>query len=231
MDRILIVEDDHALAVRLREFFEKHGYVAAVETRGNNATTRLTNENFDIVVLDWMLPDTDGTEVCRAIKRKHAHPILMLTARDGDHNEIQALDAGADDYLAKPVRPAVLLARVRALLRRIDATRTPTNAAITTIVNGALIITLDQRTVHMSGNLIELTTAEYDLLLLLARNVGRVFSREELYLVLRGIQYDGLDRSLDLRVARIRKKLNDHDELHPLIKSVRSVGYMMVRRP
>jgi len=151
----------------------------------------------------------------------------MLTARGEEVDEVLGLEAGADDYLAKPVRPRALLARLRTHLRRV----TPVEQTSQPIVVGSLVIDAAQRSVELDGAAVELTTAEFDLLCLLARHAGQTLSRHAIYLEIHGMKYDGLDRSIDLRISRLRKKLGD-DPTHPArIKSVRGVGYMLSAQP
>jgi two-component system response regulator RstA len=225
--RILIVEDDLKLAELVREFLEGAGYLAAVETRGDRAAERILREQPDLVVLDLMLPGIDGLEVCRRVRPAFSGVILMLTARGEEIDEVVGLELGADDYVAKPVSPRLLLARVGSLLRRsrereLRASSEPPSR----IELGALVVDVASRSASVEGRSLELTTAEFDLLWLLASHAGQVLTREQIYGHLRGISYDGLDRSIDLRIARLRKKLGDDGKQPQHIKSVRGVGYL-----
>jgi len=233
---ILLVEDDRKLGALLREFLEGNGFSVDLVDRGLEVEGAVTRGGVNLIVLDWMLPDIEGIVVCRRIRPVYSGPILMLTARHGDAAEVKALEVGADDYLAKPVRPGVLLARIRALLRRANATdevereQSPVpDRSGGRFQAGELVIEPQKRQVTMGKRTVELTTAEYELLWLLAKNAGQVLSRDELYLALRGVPFDGLDRSIDLRTSRIRTKLGDDPRGRGLIKTVRGVGYMMVR--
>jgi two-component system response regulator RstA len=229
---ILVVEDDPTLRKQIRSFLQKSGLNVGTEERGGGVLKRLEQEEFDLVVLDWMLPDLNGIELCPMIKAHSAIPVLMLTARHGEESEISALRTGADDYLTKPVRPKILLARIHNLLGRFQTEEHLPNtrgARSNKLKNGPLVIDPAQRSVTVSGKTIELTTAEYDMLFFLTKHAGRVVSRDELYLTLRGISFDGLDRSIDLRASRIRRKIDACSGHRTLIKSVRGVGYMMVR--
>ncbi len=223
---ILLVEDDARLAARVKSFLEGHDLTVSVEAEGAGDLSRLQSEPFDLVVLDWMLPDVHGIDLCPLIKESCSQPVLMLTARHGERSEVAALEAGADDYVAKPVRPRVLLARIRNLLRRGPDGVAASDAPVSI---GPLTIDPGRRSVTVGGQPVELTTAEYDMLAFLGQNAGRVVSRDELYLTLRGISYDGLDRSIDLRASRIRRKLERDPEAPGLLKTVRGVGYMLVR--
>ncbi len=230
--RILLVEDDLKLAALVREFLESNGLEVSWEARGDAAPGRILAEQPDLVVLDLNLPGLDGLEVCRRVRGEYRKPILMLTARGEELDEVLGLEIGADDYVAKPARPRVLLARIRSLLRR-DARSegAPPGAEGARLELGDLTIDAQRRSVHLAGEEVELTTAEFDLLWLLAARAGQVLSREQIYHELRGIDWDGLDRSVDLRVTRLRRKLGD-DARHPRrIKSVRGAGYLYAVDP
>ena len=228
--RILIVEDDQRLADLTREYLEGNGLQVSIESDGGQAVARILKERPDLVVLDLMLPGEDGLSICRKLRGQYEGPILMLTARTDDMDQVLGLELGADDYVCKPVRPRVLLARIRALLRRSEVV-----AEVPVVENqrrlefGPLVIDNAMREAWLNERSIELTSAEFDLLWLLAVNAGRILSREEIFNSLRGIEYDGQDRSIDVRISRIRPKIGD-DPMHPrLIKTVRSKGYLFVR--
>ena len=173
-----------------------HGW-ATVETDGNRAIRRIVNEQPDLVVLDVMLPGSDGLTVCREVRPHYHSPILMLTARTEDMDQVLGLEMGADDYVAKPAQPRVLLARIRALLRRSE--NAPSEEVPQRLEFGELVIDNGGRSVTLNGELVDFTSAEYDLLWLLASNAGRILSREDIFERLRGIEYDGQDRSIDVR--------------------------------
>ena len=201
--------------------------VQAIESDGARAAARILKEQPDLVVLDLMLPGEDGLSICRKVRGQFAGPILMLTARTDDMDEVLGLEMGADDYVCKPVRPRVLLARIRALLRRSEGGEAPVENQ-RRLEFGPLVIDSAMREAWLRGASVELTSAEFDLLWLLAANAGRILSREEIFTALRGIEYDGQDRSIDVRISRIRPKIGD-DPMHPrLIKTVRSKGYLFV---
>ncbi len=231
---ILIVEDDERLANLTKDYLENNGLQVSIEGDGAKAIDRIINEQPDLVVLDLMLPGEDGIAVCRLVRPKYKGPILMLTARTDDLDQVLGLEMGADDYVAKPVRPRVLLARIQALLRRTQqpsANTTPesSNEQQTRLEFGELVIDSAMREAWLADVSIDLTSAEFDLLWLLASNAGTVLSREEIFTALRGIEYDGQDRSIDVRVSRIRPKVGD-DPMHPRrIKTVRSKGYLFVK--
>jgi two-component system response regulator RstA len=225
--RILIVEDDQRLAELTQEYLQSNGLQVDIESDGGRAAARILKEQPDLVVLDLMLPGEDGLSICRKVRGQFAGPILMLTARTDDMDEVLGLEMGADDYVCKPVRPRVLLARIRALLRRSEGGEAPVENQ-RRLEFGPLVIDSAMREAWLRGASVELTSAEFDLLWLLAANAGRILSREEIFTALRGIEYDGQDRSIDVRISRIRPKIGD-DPMHPrLIKTVRSKGYLFV---
>lgn len=230
--RILIVEDDERLATLTKDYLENNGLTVSIEADGGRAIERIKNEQPDLVVLDLMLPGEDGLAVCRIVRPYYKGPILMLTARTEDLDQVLGLEMGADDYVAKPARPRVLLARIRALLRRaVDAPadNDHSDESEHRLTFGELVIDSAMREAWLAGESIDLTSAEFDLLWLLSSNAGRVLTREEIFNQLRGIEYDGQDRSFDVRVSRIRPKVGD-DPVNPKrIKTVRSKGYLFVK--
>jgi two-component system OmpR family response regulator/two-component system response regulator RstA len=227
---ILLVEDDERLAKLTAEYLRKNDFEVAIEARGDAAEARILAERPDLVILDVMLPGKDGFEVCRTVRPHYAGVILMLTARDEDFDQILGLELGADDYIAKPVQPRLLLARIKALLRRAPATASAGSATesgeLTDLAFGSFHISQATRSAHLGTEPIDLTTAEFDLLWLLARHAGSILSRDDLLQQLRGIGFDGLDRSIDARISRLRKKLGDDPENPTRIKTVRAKGYL-----
>ncbi len=233
--RILIVEDDERLADLTRDYLESNGLQVSVEGDGAAAVDRIKNEHPDLVILDLMLPGEDGLSICRLVRPYYSGPIIMLTARDDDLDQVLGLEMGADDYITKPVRPRVLLARIRAMLRRLkDIPQDDGKSAVedgqqSRVTFGNLVVDNAMREAWLNDESIDLTSAEFDLLWLLSSNAGRVLSREEIFTALRGIEYDGQDRSIDVRISRIRPKIGD-DPLQPKrIKTVRSKGYLFVK--
>ncbi|MBU8896950.1 DNA-binding response regulator [Corallococcus sp. H22C18031201] len=229
---LLLVEDDERLAGLIQTFLQGHGFEVQWVADGPSALRALCETPPACVILDVLLPGLDGLEVCRRAREAFTGFILMLTAQDEDIQEVVALDLGADDYLTKPVRPQVLLSRLRALLRRAvrgvpepsratpaDSPRERTSGALR--INGVL------RTVTRAGVPVELTDAEFDLLWMLARRAPAVLSRDDLLAELRGIEHDGLDRSIDMRISKLRRKLGDDVPPHRLIRTVRGRGYFL----
>ena len=225
---ILIVEDDQRLAELTREYLQGNGLNVSIEMDGAQAAARILQEQPDLVILDLMLPGEDGLSICRKVRGHYDGPILMLTARTDDMDQVLGLEMGADDYVCKPVRPRVLLARIRALVRRHDSSDAQVPSERRRLQFGQLVVDNAMREAWLGEQGIELTSAEFDLLWLLTSNAGRILSREEIFNALRGIEYDGQDRSIDVRISRIRPKIGD-DPMHPrLIKTVRSKGYLFV---
>lgn len=226
-DHVLIIEDDERLANLTREYLEANGFRVTLEADGTHGVERIIELEPDIVILDLMLPGEDGLSICRRVRPQYAGPILMLTARTDDMDQVLGLEMGADDYVPKPVQPRVLLARMRALMRRSDPIESNSGAARLTF--GGLVINSATREAWLDDERIDLTSAEFDLLWLLADNAGRVLTREEIFSSLRGIKYDGQDRSIDVRVSRIRPKIGDDPNQPHRIKTVRSKGYLFVK--
>ncbi|MEJ2621138.1 MAG: winged helix-turn-helix domain-containing protein, partial [Candidatus Thiodiazotropha sp.] len=197
--------------------------------RGDRVTERMNSLNPDILVLDLNLPGKDGLEICREIRADFNGPIAMFTARDEDVDEVVGLELGADDYLTKPVEPRVLLARLRSLLRRYRVITSQSNdRAEEQLSFGSLQIDARGRTLSLDGLAIELSTGEFDLLWLLASNAGQVVDRDRALKTLRGFAYDGLDRSVDIGISRLRRKLSDNAHRPYRIKTVRGRGYLFV---
>ena len=225
-DHVLIIEDDERLAELTRDYLEANGFRVTLEPDGARGVEQILALRPDLVILDLMLPGEDGLSICRRVRGDYPCPILMLTARTDDMDQVLGLEMGADDYVPKPVQPRVLLARMRALLRRAESAEGSDEPRLSF---GNLEIDSATREAWLEGERIDLTSAEFDLLWLLASNAGRVLTREEIFAQLRGIKYDGQDRSIDVRVSRIRPKIGDDPNQPHRIKTVRSKGYLFVR--
>jgi len=225
---ILLIEDDTRLAELTATYLEQNGLRVRVEARGDRALERFAQERPRLVLLDLLLPGKDGLSICRELRRVHDVPILILTARDTDLDHVIGLEAGADDYVMKPVDPMVLLARVRALLRRVGRAGTATAERRPDVLLGALRISDTSREVWLHGEPVPLTTQEFELLSLLAHRAGELVSRDEVFRTMRGIDYDGLDRSIDGRVSKLRRKLGDDATAPTRIKTVWGKGYLLV---
>lgn len=226
---LLLVEDDIRLAELTQEYLEQHAFDVNIERRGDVALQRIKEEQPDLVILDLMLPGLDGMDVCRQARIDYHNPILMLTARDEDIDQVLGLELGADDYLIKPVKPRVLLARVQNLLRRYTTTQIDSQSSVTDQMQFTnLHIDIKTRTVINKNQTVSLTTQEFDLLNLLATNAGNILSRDDILESLSGGEYDGLDRSVDIRIARLRKLLDDNPSDPQYIKTIRSKGYLFL---
>jgi DNA-binding response OmpR family regulator len=225
---ILLVEDDSRLAELTATYLGQHALRVIVEARGDRALDRFQQEQPRLVLLDLLLPGKDGLSICREIRRLSGVPILILTAKDTDLDHVIGLEAGADDYVMKPVDPMVLLARVRALLRRTERDRDSATERRQDVQLGALRISETSREVWLHGQPVPLTTQEFELLALLARRAGELVSRDEVFRAMRGIDYDGLDRSIDGRVSKLRRKLGDDAAAPSRIKTVWGKGYLLV---
>lgn len=231
--RLLLVEDDIRLATLVKDYLEQENFSIRVEHRGDTALENFDPDAVDIVILDLMLPGKDGLEVCTQLRGRFNGPILILTAKSSDIDHVMGLELGADDFVRKPIEPPVLLARLRALMRRGGTVKNPKESAPVstgknTIGFGSLSINLKSHTVHLNSTKVDLTTQEYELLLFLVNNAGKVLSRDDIFSNIRGIEYDGLDRTVDVRISRLRKKLDDHPEQPHRIKTIWGKGYLFV---
>ena len=230
-DHILLIEDDARLAELIRDYLSQQGYCVSVEGRGDEGRRRIVDEQPQLVILDLMLPGMDGLSICREVRQNYLGPILMLTAKEDDTDQIVGLEIGADDYVKKPVEPRVLLARIRSLLRRVNSAveaATQKEEARDVITYGGLVINKASRTAILDAKDVDLTTNEFSLLWLLAENVGKTLDRETLFKEVRGIPYDGIDRSVDITISRLRKKLGDNSAKPWRIKTVWGQGYLFV---
>ena len=221
MHRVMLVEDDARLAELVSEYLSSYEFAVDLVTRGDIALERFKELSPDVVILDLMLPGLDGMVVCRQIREHSDVPILILTAREDSYDEVSGLEQGADDFVNKPVQPRVLLARLRALMRSAQA-KSGVDARI--LQFGALRIVTSDRSVVWRGQPCILSNTEYKLLLVLAEAAGRVLSRDALLKKMRGIEFDGLDRSIDNCISKLRRKFDDADS--EKIKTVWGEGYL-----
>lgn len=229
MNRILVIDDDIDLCELLTEYLTTEGFVVEVVHDGETGAELALAGDYALVVLDVMLPGINGFEVLRRLRAGSARPVLMLTARGDDVDRIVGLEMGADDYLPKPFNPRELVARIRAVQRR-AAIVSPTGAAPGEALSvGNVTLDLGARTVHLSGDAVELTSVEFSLLEVLIRQAGQVVSREELSLQALGRELNAYDRSIDVHVSSLRRKLGALGEDIELIKTVRGVGYFYTR--
>ncbi|MFM0081828.1 response regulator [Paraburkholderia sediminicola] len=223
--RILLVEDDDRLSALVAGYLRKHEYEVETVLHGNDAVSAILKRRPDLVILDVNLPGKDGFQICREAREQFDGVIIMVTARDEQFDEVLGLEFGADDYVHKPVEPRVLLARIKAQLRRVSA-RTPEAGRPESYTFGKFEISRASRTVKLpDGSLPDLTSAEFDLLWALVSCAGEVVSRDELMRQLRGIEFDGLDRTIDGGISKLRRKLHDDAGTPQRIKTIRGKGY------
>jgi len=222
--QILLVEDDPRLAEMLKKYLGEAGFLLTLAPTGAAGIALEARGGFDALILDLMLPDMDGLEVCRQVRNRALTPILMLTARGDAMDRVVGLEIGADDYLPKPFEPRELLARLRAILRRGMAT---SKSDILTF--GRLEIDVAARQVRLDGELRLLTSYQFGLLLALARHAGRVLSRETLMETLKNERLEAFDRSIDVHVSRIRAAIEDDPKKPRRVITVRGVGYVFAK--
>jgi DNA-binding response OmpR family regulator len=218
---VLLVEDDASLAQWIQDYLRGHGFQLHHIARGDEVVAWVQQYKPDIVILDVMLPGKNGFDICRELRSFYSGPILMLTALNEETDEVQGLELGANDYLNKPVRPRILLARVKALLRR-----EPLEHLDGQLQFGQLKIVRDAKSAFYRDQPVPLTANEFDVLWLLASSAGQVISRDQLVSQLRGFEYDGFDRSIDIRISRLRKKLSDNADQPYRIKTIWARGYL-----
>lgn len=228
MAAILVVEDERDLNALVRQHLEDEGHRVIQAFDGPTALLLAGGERPDLVILDWMLPQLDGLEVCRRLRRRSIVPILMLTARVEEVDRVLGLEVGADDYLGKPFGIRELLARVRALLRRVELMRDAgSESASPLLIDGPLRIDVGEHVASVDGRSMDLTPKEFDLLTLLVRNAGQAFARDFLLEKVWGLDYAGIDtRTVDTHVLRLRRKLGPLDDR---IETVWGIGYRFAR--
>ncbi|GGD70282.1 response regulator [Lacimicrobium alkaliphilum] len=226
MANVFLVEDDIRLSQLTADFLNNHGLSVRQFEDGADLIAQVRENRPDIVLLDVMLPGEDGFSLCRSLRKEYDGPILFLTARDTNFDQVLGLELGADDYVIKPVEPRVLLARINALLRRVQ--KEAGNRNQDKLEFGKLKIDRASRKVMLGGEPIQLTSHEFDLLWMLAENASELVDRERIYSELIGREYDGLDRSADVRISRLRKKLNDNQKNPQRIKTIWGKGFFFV---
>lgn len=229
MAKLLIVEDDPTLRATLRYNFEREGHRVVVAEDGEQALERAEREKPDAIILDVMLPKLDGFDVCRILRRESTVPILMLTARDEEVDKIVGLELGADDYMTKPFSVRELIARVRAMLRRVEMLRSTERDPDTRVLRaGDVSIDLDARRVERAGQTIPLKRKEFDLLVHLMRQPGRVFTRNELLESVWGYPFGDDTRTIDVHIRWLREKIEEDPGNPRRLETVRGVGYRFV---
>lgn len=223
-NRILLIEDDPRLAQMVQAYLSDSGFKVLHAASGSAGFEFSQREDFDAIVLDLMLPDIDGLEVCRRVRKKSQIPILMLTARGDAMDRVVGLEMGADDYLPKPFEPRELLARLKAILRR---SASSTTAQILRF--GRLEIDKDAREVRVDGEGKALTSYQYEVLLALAERAGRVLSRDALFDIVKGESIEAFDRSIDVHISRIRAAIEDNPKKPRRVLTVRGAGYVFAK--
>lgn len=224
---ILLVEDDISLAQWVAEYLTEQGYCVHVCHRGDEVVGQVKTLKPQLILLDIMLPGLDGISVCRELRSFYQAPIIMLTARDDEMDEVIGLEVGASDYIMKPVRPRALLARIKSALRlTIQSSQSHKQHSIINV--GALSINSESRSVKLNDIDINISSAEYLLLHYLASNAGQVVSRDAVFKATKGREYDGLDRSVDVLISALRKKFNDDPQNPEKIKTIWGRGYLLV---
>ncbi len=223
---ILLVEDDISLALWIKEYLTDQGYHTIDINRGDLAVNMVKQHKPDLVLLDLMLPGMDGIQVCRSLREFYHEPILMLTAKSDELDEVIGLEVGANDYIIKPVRPRALLARIKSALQN---KRSVESEKETCLLNfGQLSIDANAKRVELNQQEINLTTTEFELLWLMANHAGEVLDRDTVFKVIKGWEYNGMDRRIDVVVSSIRRKLGDTNGKPKRIKTVWGKGYLFV---
>jgi DNA-binding response OmpR family regulator len=226
MTRILLIDDDEKLGELLKAYFQRFDMQLDNAVRPSEGLLKIQRDKPDLVILDGMLPEQDGFDVCRTIRKTSSIPVVMLTARGDVTDRIVGLEIGADDYLSKPFEPRELVVRIQSVLRRSRAAEEESNSKVLRF--GSLHVDTERRTAELEGNPLDLTTMEYQLLVLFASNPGRTFNRDEILNELRGIDAQLFSRSVDILVSRLRQKLGDTSRQPRFIKTVWGTGYAFI---
>ena len=221
---ILIVEDDTELQQWIADYLTGKGFSCSCTENGKEAVKLISDTQPDVVLLDGALPELDGFEVCKAVRAFYKGAIIMITARDEEIDEVLGLEVGADDYLIKPIRARALLTRIQKLLEKKEAV-----VSSKTLTFNNLVIDPHSQSVFLSGVDVKVTSKEFEVLWVLASHPGEIVTRDTLLQELRGYEFDGLDRSIDLRISRIRKKLEDRTDDPYRIKTIWGKGYLFVK--
>lgn len=223
---ILLIEDDQRLAQMVCDYLESNGYQVIIAPDGSKGIELSQTEACDAIILDLMLPDIDGLDVCRTIKSNRDIPIIMLTAKGDPMDRVVGLELGADDYMGKPFEPRELLARLRAIMRRGPAHQSQSDV----LRFGRLTIDPSSHDVSLEGKACDLTSHQFSLLLVLARAAGRILSRDQLMDQLKGEEFDAFDRSIDVHISRIRNQIEDDPKQPKRIKTIRGAGYVFASK-
>ncbi len=224
--KILLVEDDISLAQWVNEYLSEQGFEVILCHRGDEVIDLVKQHQPKLILLDVMLPGKDGISVCRELSSFYQQPILMLTAKGDEIDEVIGLEVGATDYIVKPVRPRALLARIHAALR--NTSQQEEASTQDKVIVGQLSIDLLSRDIYLSDEKLTLSNAEFSLLSFLAKNADQVMDRDAVFMATKGREYDGLDRSVDVLISALRKKLNDDPQNPERIKTIWGKGYLFV---
>lgn len=227
MTKVLLIDDDRKHSQLLQAYFKRFGINLICAFDADEGFRKLNREDPDLLLLDVMLPGKDGFEICREVRKTSGMPIIMLTARGDIIDRVSGLELGADDYVGKPFEPRELVARVQAILRRAELATTQSGK----LEFDGLAIDTDSHTVHVDGDLAELTSMEYELLLILARRPGKKLSRDDILSELRGIDAAILTRSVDIMISRLRNKLKDSTKPPRFIQTIWGRGYSFIGAP
>jgi DNA-binding response OmpR family regulator len=223
MKTILVVDDEPRIAALARDYLEHAGFVVVIAASGEAALEAIHRDRPDLVVLDLGLPGIDGLDVTRAIRRTSSLPVIMLTARDDELDKLLGLELGADDYVTKPFSPRELVARVRAVLRRVDAATQPASDEL--VRAGDLTLDVPRMRADLGGHRVDLTPTEFALLAALARQPGRIFTRSQLLDAVHGVAFESYERAIDTHIKNIRRKLEPDPRRPVLVLTVYGVGY------
>ncbi|PID24990.1 response regulator transcription factor [Sporosarcina sp. P7] len=227
MKKVLVVEDEQSIATLLQYNLEQAGYTVCIARDGNTAISMTLSEEPDLLLLDIMLPGMDGMDVCKKLRQEKIHtPILMLTAKGDEFDKVLGLELGADDYLTKPFSPREVLARVKAILRRIELQNSTQEKVLETeLSHGRLLVYPDRIEAFLDGSPLELTPKEFELLLYLMRHSGKVLHREQLLNAIWNYDYTGDSRIVDVHISHLREKIERDTKSPVYIKTVRGFGY------
>jgi two-component system response regulator RstA len=225
--RLVFAEDDTALAGLLKDYLERHDFQVTVVHDGAHVMEVVQQEAPDAVLLDIMLPNVDGLTLCQNLRTWYQKPIILFTANDSEIKHILGLELGANDYIVKTTSPSILLARLHSQLRQYQPTQSTTVPSNSLIRIGQLTIDKTNRTVLIGSDNINLSSSDFDMLWLLACHAGEILTRDQLLRATRNIDYDGLDRSIDIAISRLRKKLLDDADEPARIKTIRNKGYLL----
>jgi len=221
--KLLIIEDDKKIVQLLTQYLTSFGYEVLSSLDPNEGLRLFSKQSPDLVILDIMMPDMDGFEVCRRIREENNTPIIMLTARGDLSDKVVGLELGADDYLPKPFEPRELVARIQSILRRVEGVSSSKKIKV-----GNIEIDVDRQIARQNGKELDLTTKEFELLVLFMQNKGRVLNRDQIMEALRGLDWDAFNRSIDVLISRVRQKIEENPKEPELIKTIYGAGYKFI---